>query len=171
MTARPEAHEIWMGPLPTIADGGLSKPRIGIAGISIESSTFSPHISGDEAFTVRTGETLRGYYPFLDDGRELAGAAEWVPLTHGRSLPGGAVAPETYRRMKDAIVAGIREQGPFDGFFFDIHGAMSVVGMDDAEGDLALAVRSALGPDTLVSTSNGPARQRLGGAGATRSIC
>lgn len=153
MTARPEAHEIWMGPLPTVADGGLALPRIGIAGISIESSTFSPHISGDEAFTVRTGQTLRGYYPFLEDGRELASAADWVPLTHGRSLPGGAVAPETYRRMKDAIIAGIREHGPFDGFFFDIHGAMSVVGMDDAEGDLALAVRAALGPDTLVSTS------------------
>lgn len=60
MTARPEAHEIWMGPLPTIADGGLSKPRIGIAGISIESSTFSPHVSGDEAFTVRTGRHCAG---------------------------------------------------------------------------------------------------------------
>lgn len=153
MTARPEAHEIWMGSLPSVADGGLPRPRIGIAGISIESSTFSPHISGDEAFTVRTGEALRSYYPFLEDGRELEAAAEWVPLTHGRSLPGGAVAPETYHRMKDAIVEGIRTQGPFDGFFFDIHGAMSVVGMEDAEGDLALAVRAALGPDTLVSTS------------------
>lgn len=134
MTARPEAHEIWMGSLPSVADGGLPRPRIGIAGISIESSTFSPHISGDEAFTVRTGEALRSYYPFLEDGRELEAAAEWVPLTHGRSLPGGAVAPETYHRMKDAIVEGIRTQGPFDGFFFDIHGAMSVVGMEDAEG-------------------------------------
>lgn len=153
MTERPEASDIWMGALPPVADGGLATPRIGIGGISIESSTFSPHVSGDEAFTIRTGENLRAYYPFLDAGRELAQAAEWIPLTHGRSLPGGAVDPATYRRMKEAIVAGIREQGPFDGFFFDIHGAMSVVGMDDAEGDLALAVREALGPDTLVSTS------------------
>nr|WP_136044581.1 M81 family metallopeptidase [Microbacterium sp. K41] len=153
MTAPQDAHEIWMGPLPPVADGGLPKPRVGIAGISIESSTFSPHISGDEAFTIRTGAELRAYYPFLDEGRELAEAAEWVPLTHGRSLPGGAVDPETYRRMKDAILDGIREHGPFDGFFFDIHGAMSVVGMDDAEGDLARAVREALGSDTLVSTS------------------
>ncbi|WP_217184404.1 M81 family metallopeptidase [Streptomyces sp. AC495_CC817] len=142
-----------MGALPPVADGGLARPRIGIGGISIESSTFSPHVSGDEAFTVRVGDELRAYYPFLTEGRELAEAADWVPLTHGRSLPGGAVDPQTYQRMKDAIVAGIRDQGPFDGFFFDIHGAMSVVGMDDAEGDLALAVRDALGPDTLVSTS------------------
>jgi microcystin degradation protein MlrC len=153
VTERPDASEIWMGPLPAIVGGGLTRPRIGIAGISIESSTFSPHISGDEAFTIRTGDTLLAYYPFLEKGRELNGAAEWVPLTHGRSLPGGAVDPDTYRRMKEAILAGIRAEGPFDGFFFDIHGAMSVVGMDDAEGDLASAVREALGEDTLVSTS------------------
>ncbi|BDZ38513.1 M81 family metallopeptidase [Microbacterium suwonense] len=157
MTIRPEASEIWMGPLPAVADGGLAAPRIGIAGISIESSTFSPHVSGDEAFTIRTGADLLGYYPFLDEGRELRAAARWTPMYHGRSLPGGAVAAETYARMKSAIVDGIRDSirtdGAFDGFFFDIHGAMSVIGMTDAEGDLATAVRAALGPDTLISTS------------------
>ena len=153
MTDRTEASEIWMGALAPVDEGGIARPRIGIGGISIESSTFSPHISGDEAFTVRTGAELRRYYPFLDEGRELAEAAEWIPLTHGRSLPGGAVDPETYRRMKTSIIDGIRDNGPFDGFFFDIHGAMSVVGIDDAEGDLAAAVREALGADTLVSTS------------------
>ncbi|MCE4024988.1 M81 family metallopeptidase [Microbacterium sp. Au-Mic1] len=154
---RPEADTVWMEPLPAVEDGGLVRPRIGIAGISIESSTFSPHISGDEAFTIREGVDLVGYYPFLDEGRELREAAEWIPIHHGRSLPGGAVAPATYLRMKEAIVHGIRAEiaagGPFDGFFFDIHGAMSVVGMQDAEGDLAAAVRAALGDDVLVSTS------------------
>ncbi len=148
-----DAHEIWMGPLPELSEGGMARPRIGIAGISIESSTFSPHVSGDEAFTIRTGADLRGYYPFLDEGRELGDAAEWVPLYHGRSLPGGAVAPATYQRMRQAILDAIRTEGPFDGFFFDIHGAMSVQGMVDAEGDLATAVREVLGPDTLVTTS------------------
>ncbi|MHA6523924.1 M81 family metallopeptidase [Tessaracoccus sp. G1721] len=150
---RPEAHEIWMGPLPALRPGGLARPRIGIAGISIESSTFSPHLSGDEAFTLRAGAALLAYYPFLDPGRDLREAADWVPLHHGRSLPGGAVRPETYRRMKEEILSGIAEDGPFDAFFLDIHGAMSVVGMRDAEGDLATAVRAALGDDTLVATS------------------
>lgn len=157
MTDLLDASQIWMGPLPARHADGLAVPRVGIAGISIESSTFSPHVSGDEAFTIRTGDDLIGYYPFLDDGRELREAAQWTPIYHGRSLPGGAVAPETYRRMKDAIVNGIRDSiqqsGPFDGFFFDIHGAMSVIGMQDAEGDLAKAVREALGPDTLISSS------------------
>lgn len=153
MTNRPEAHEIWMPPLAPLAEGGMARPRIGIAGISIESSTFSPHLSGDEAFAIRTGAALLGYYSFLGPGRDLREAAEWVPIYHGRSFPGGAARPETYQRMKTAILDGIREQGPFDAFFFDIHGAMSVVGMQDAEGDLARAVREALGPDTLITTS------------------
>lgn len=157
MTDRLDASQIWKGPLPAAHPQGLRAPRIGIAGISIESSTFSPHVSGDEAFTIRTGDDLIGYYPFLDQGRELREAAGWTPIYHGRSLPGGAVAPATYQRMKEAIVDGIRESidrdGAFDGFFFDIHGAMSVIGMKDAEGDLATAVRAALGPDTLISSS------------------
>jgi len=153
VTSRPDHDQIWKGPLGPLHPAGLARPRIGIGGISIESSTFSPHISGDEAFTIRTGDELLAYYPFLSEGEELRDAATWVPLTHGRSLPGGAVDPQTYARMKQAIVEGIRAEGPFDAFFFDIHGAMSVVGMDDAEGDLAIAVREALGPDTLVSAS------------------
>lgn len=153
MTNRPEAHEIWMPPLGPLAEGGLGRPRIGIAGIAIESSTFSPHLSGDEAFSIRTGAELLGYYPFLAEGRDLREAAEWVPIYHGRSFPGGAVRTETYQKMKQAILDGIAAQGPFDAFFFDIHGAMSVVGMWDAEGDLAVAVREALGPDVLITTS------------------
>jgi len=153
VTSRPDPDQIWKGALDPVHRDGMGRPRIGIGGISIESSTFSPHISGDEAFTIRSGDELLAYYPFLAEGEQLREAAEWVPLTHGRSLPGGAVAPETYARMKRAIVEGIRAEGPFDAFFFDIHGAMSVVGLDDAEGDLAIAVREALGPDTLVSTS------------------
>lgn len=155
---QPLASEIWCGPLSPVEDGGLESPRIGIAGISIESSTFSPHISGWEAFTLRRGDDLRNYYPFFaNDSDELWAAARWVPLAHGRSLPGGAVDREVYESMRDEIVDRIRAEveanGAFDGFYFDIHGAMSVVGMEDAEGDLSTAVRAALGDDTLISCS------------------
>ncbi|MDP9800449.1 microcystin degradation protein MlrC [Arcanobacterium wilhelmae] len=37
-----------------------------------------------------------------------------------------------------------------DGIFFDIHGAMSVQGMDDVEGDLITAIREVVGPQPLV---------------------
>lgn len=155
---QPLASDVWCGPLSPVEEGGLASPRVGIAGISIESSTFSPHISGWEAFTLRRGAELRNYYPFFEnDTDELWAAARWVPLSHGRSLPGGAVDREVYESMRNEIVeritAEIAENGPFDGFYFDIHGAMSVVGMEDAEGDLSTAVRAALGDDVLISCS------------------
>lgn len=148
-----EASQLWSPPLEPGAEGGMARPRIGIAGISIESSTFSPHISGAEAFTIRRGEDLMAYYPFLSEGAELREVAEWVPLMHARSLPGGAVDADLYISFRDEIVASLAAAGPLDALFFDIHGAMSVVGMQDAEGDLAVAVRQALGPDALVSAS------------------
>ena len=147
------AADIWCPPLPPAADGGIARPRIAIAGMSIESSTFSPHLSGDEAFTRREGDELLSYYPFLDAGRELREAIDWVPLHHGRSLPGGAVRPETYQDIKARILELAASKGPFDGLLLDIHGAMSVVGMRDAEGDLATALREVIGPDCLVSAT------------------
>ena len=147
------AADIWCPPLPPAADGGIARPRIAIAGMSIESSTFSPHLSGDEAFTRREGDELLSYYPFLEAGRELREVVDWVPLHHGRSLPGGAVRPETYQDIKARILELAASEGPFDGLLLDIHGAMSVVGMRDAEGDLATALREVIGPDCLVSAT------------------
>src|SRR5690349_10485946 len=68
--------------------------RIGIAGIAIESSTFSPHRAGAADFDVRRGDRLLERYDFLRN--EWADGVEWVPLVHGRSLPGGAVVAEFY---------------------------------------------------------------------------
>jgi microcystin degradation protein MlrC len=129
-------------------------PRIGIGGMSIESSTFSPHRSGEEAFTLRRGDDLIAYYPFLAAGQPLRTAAQWEGLVHARSLPGGAVPREFYDRVKAELLERAAEAaGRLDGFLLDIHGAMSVVGMDDAEGDLAAALREVIGPDVLVSAT------------------
>lgn len=134
-----------------------SRPRVAIAGMSIESSTFSPHRSGWEAFTLRRGAELVAHYPFLADGAPLRDAAEWTGVLHARSLPGGAVPADVYEAVRDEIVATLRqhraEHGPYDGLLLDIHGAMTVVGRDDAEADLAAAVRDAVGPGTLISTT------------------
>ena len=47
----------------------------------------------------------------------------------------------------------LEENKPYDGLFFDIHGAMSVVGLDDPEGDLIQRIRAVIGDDVLISTS------------------
>jgi microcystin degradation protein MlrC len=122
--------------------------RIGIAGIAIESSTFSPHRTGMADFRVTTGDDLLSRYTWTQDT-----TVEWVPLLHAVSLPGGAVLTEVYEELKAEILERIAKAGPLDGLLLDIHGAMSVVGMLDAEADLAAAVRNTVGPDVMISAS------------------
>ena len=67
------------------------KPKIAIAGLAIESSTFSPATSDASAFLAREGEAVFDYYPFLDKESPQREAAEWVPTLRGHALPGGIV--------------------------------------------------------------------------------
>ncbi|QSB16634.1 M81 family metallopeptidase [Natronosporangium hydrolyticum] len=128
-------------------------PRVAIVGIAIESSTFSPHRAGLADFVVRRGTELLDYYPFLTPGQPLRERAEWVPLMQARSIPGGAVRAETYQQLERATLDLLAAHGPFDGVFFDIHGAMSVEAQTDAEGGLATRVREVVGPTAMVSAS------------------
>ncbi|MBQ4914733.1 M81 family metallopeptidase [Maribacter sp. MMG018] len=128
-------------------------PRIAIAGLGIESSTFSPAQTGEEAFHARIGDSIFGRYHFFDEGSDIRKRADWVPTLLGKSLPGGIVTREAYESMVQKTLKMLEENGPYDGLFFDIHGAMSVVGLEDAEGDLIKRIREVIGPDVVVSTS------------------
>ncbi|GCD41338.1 M81 family metallopeptidase [Streptomyces paromomycinus] len=127
--------------------------RIAIGGMAIESSQFCPHRSTYDDFRVTRGAALLDRYTWTRPDSGLADQVEWVPLVHAVALPGGPVERETYDRIKSELIARIREAGPLDGMVYDIHGAMSVVGLDDAEADLTDAVRDALGPDVLLSAA------------------
>lgn len=128
-------------------------PRIAIAGIGIESSTFSPAQTHEEAFHARIGDSIFGRYPFFEEGTAIRNRADWVPTLLGKSLPGGIVTREAYESMVAKTLKMLKENGPYDGLFFDIHGAMSVVGLEDAEGDLIQRIRDVIGTDALISTS------------------
>lgn len=119
--------------------------RIAIAGIHIESSAYAAHRAAFRDFSVLSGPQVLARYEFLDP------AAEWVGVFYARSIPGGKVLREVYDAFKHRILTGLREAGPIDGLYFDIHGAMSVDGLDDAEGDLITAIRAVIGPDVLVA--------------------
>lgn len=128
-------------------------PKVAITGIGIESSTFSPAQTQEEAFHARIGDSIFGRYPFFAEGTDIRKRADWIPTLLGKSLPGGIVTREAYESMVGKTLKMLEENGPYDGLFFDIHGAMSVVGMEDAEGDLIKRIRDVIGTDVLVSTS------------------
>jgi microcystin degradation protein MlrC len=135
---------------PTDADRRL---RIAVAGMWIESSTFSPHRAGARDFRVVAGQELLDRYAVT---RETAPDVDWVGVHFARSIPGGAVLAEVYADHRARICSGLRavlDDGPLNGILLDIHGAMSVDGLDDAEADLVRAIRHVVGPGVMISAA------------------
>jgi len=125
-------------------------PRVAIAGLAIESSTFSPAQSDINAFKARRGEEIFSYYPFMADDSPTRQRAQWFPTLRGHAIPGGIVTREAYETLVSETLDRLKENLPYDGLFFDIHGAMSVVGLDDPEGDFIQRVRDVVGDETLI---------------------
>jgi len=128
-------------------------PRVAVAGIAIESSTFSPARTHEEAFHARIGDAVLNYYPFMEKDSMIRNRAKWFPTLTGHALPGGSVTREAYESLLGQTIEMLKSNLPYDGLFLDIHGAMSVVGLDDAEGDFIKRIREVVGYETLISTS------------------
>jgi len=128
-------------------------PRIAIAGIAIESSTFSPAKTEEEAFHARYKNGIFFLYPFLAESADLRKRAKWFPTVKGHALPGGTVTREAYESLLSKTLKLLEQDLPYDGLFLDIHGAMSVEGLDDPEGDFIIRIRKVIGNETLISTS------------------
>ena len=93
------------------------------------------------------------YYPFLSPDSADRKRANWFPTLRGHALPGGVVTNETYESLLGQTIDLLKKNLPYDGLFLDIHGAMSVVGMDDPEGDFISRIRETVGKETIISTS------------------
>ncbi|MFG2126056.1 M81 family metallopeptidase [Streptomyces sp. NPDC048710] len=128
-------------------------PVIAIAGLGVESSTFSPARTEAPAFHPQRGADVLGRYPFLAPGRPLRAAADWRGVLVGKALPGGTVTASAYADLSGELIARLEELGPIDGLWYDIHGAMAVEGMEDAEAELLARIRETVGSEVIVSTS------------------
>ena len=133
-----------------------AKPRIGIAGIAIECSTFSPARTTEDMFRVSKKEDVYKLYPFLAQDSILRQSADWFPAMMASATPGGVVTREAYNSLVGQILEQLKVNLPYDGLYLDIHGAMSVEGMDDPEGDFLKQVRDLVGNETMISTSMDP---------------
>lgn len=128
-------------------------PRIAITGLGIESSTFSPATTSEEAFHAYYGEDVFQYFKFLREPKDtLRQQAQYFPAVKGHALPGGIVTKEAYDALMKKTLDSLKKNLPYDGLFFDIHGAMSVQGLDDPEGDMIKQIRGVVGNDCVIST-------------------
>ena len=123
-------------------------PRIGIAGIAIENSTFHPLVT--TSLNTTEGERLMPDY--LRPDSVMGQAAVWLPALRA-SGGRGLVSREAYETAVNRALEIIRENMPYDAFWFYIHGACSVDGLDDPEGEFLERIRGIIGHDALVTTT------------------
>ena len=130
-----------------------SRPVIAVAGLACETSTFSPARTDAAAFHAKRGPEIVQHYPFLHPGTLLGDAADYKGALIGHALPGGVVKRSSYEELASEIVQRLRDIGPIDGLWFDIHGAMVVEDLEDAEYDLLIRIREVIGSQPIISAS------------------
>jgi microcystin degradation protein MlrC len=124
--------------------------RIAVGGIRHETNTFAPIFTEYDDFSISRGQDIladRPGYPWQAEGVTL------LPTFVASAMPNGWVRKAAYDRLKTELLAGLQTTLPLDGLYLDLHGAMEVEEVGDAEGDLAQAVRQLVGRDVLISVS------------------
>jgi len=122
------------------------KPRIGIAGIQIENSVFMPNRQA----IVGRPISLPSY---LSEDSVMGQSAIWLPSLIGGGSGRGPVTKESFETFVESALEIIRNNMPYDAFWFYNHGACSVDGVDDPEGEFMERVRAVIGNDALVTTT------------------
>lgn len=137
--------------------------KIGIAYFSHETCTFCPDSTGIEQFEYY-GPTLKGeevleygsYIPgFVKVANEFADF-QLVGLESPRSPYGGSsgswVTEEAFDKYTQAMVADIEKNGPFDGIYLSLHGAMAAANIPKPEAEIARRIREAVGDIPIIVT-------------------
>jgi len=139
--------------------------RVFTASLAVETNTFSPMLTGRDAFFERS------YFP---PGRHpdhpiLTASPLWVlrryvkekgwTVTEGlvtSAQPAGTVVRKVYEEFRDDILAQLKAAMPVDMVILGLHGAMVAEGYDDCEGDVLKRVREIVGPKVVVSSELDP---------------
>src|SRR5258708_3908702 len=140
--------------------------RIAIGGFQHETNAVAPAKASYEDFAEGGG------WPALQRGPDLVanigdanlpiagGAAELkrlghdlLPLLWAAATPSAEGAEEAYERIAGMMLADLKQKGPFEGVYLDLHGAMVTEHFEDGEGELLRRVREAVGSRVPVVAS------------------
>jgi len=139
--------------------------RIIALGLTHETNTFANakttmddfvrYSGGDEEFTERQAqnrfsgtETVLGGY--LDGAAQHGVSLE--PVFHACAASGGTVEQKAYNSLKELLLNRLEEALPCDGILLNLHGAMVTEAIEDAEGDIAAAVREMAAAVPIIMT-------------------
>ena len=135
--------------------------RIAVGGFQHETNTFAPQQATWEEFVradawpplLRGPEMIAGVEGF---NIPIAGAVrkltelnhEIVPLAWAAAAPASYVTEDAFEKMWALFEEDLKNHGPFDAIYLDLHGAMVAENTEDGEGELLRRIRGIVG-DTL----------------------
>ncbi len=136
----------------------MRKPRIAIAGFQHETNCYSLTKAGLAEFEMSDSwpamlhgqqvisQTLGMNLPIAGfaDAAKVAGY-EIIPILWCAAEPSAQVTDTAFETITGMILEGLREAGPLDGVYLDLHGAMVTEGFADGEGELLRRVRAQIG--------------------------
>jgi len=142
----------------------ISAPiRLGLAGISHETNTFSV-VPADLAWFadegILRGDEIRATYgTSLTDVAGFLAAEEAFgvvvePLLFTYANPSGTITAAAFETIVGEIVERIRAGGPWDGVLLALHGAAVSEVYPDADAEVVRRVRAAVGPDVPIGMTN-----------------
>lgn len=121
-----------------------------------ETNTFCPSPADRQAF--RNTRYIQGKAVFEDQkgvGSDLGAFldlffqredVELIPTVALYACPSGPVTEDVFDFVAGELEKAIDANGPIDGVFLDVHGAMVAVNHPDGEGDLMALIRAKVGP-------------------------
>lgn len=139
--------------------------RVGLAGLIHETNTYSKTATPLDAFINQSG-----FYPELRQGKDifkfkegrfniaasgfLAAAdgldMDVVPLVWCGTEPSQPLSAATFDTLMAMIVEALGDNGPYDGIFLDLHGAMVYGDLQDGEAEILRRVRAVVGDIPVV---------------------
>jgi microcystin degradation protein MlrC len=143
--------------------------RIAVLHFSHETVSFLPNETTMDDFiypgSPARGEALLQFDPnnymggFVKVAREFSDV-ELVgiesPLWPKTYTGSGWITQEAYRTFVGRMITGLKEEGPFDGVYLCLHGAMAVRGVLRPEADLARQVREEVGRSAFIAATFDP---------------
>lgn len=139
--------------------------KVAFAGFLHESNSFASAPADLPAFQQGGGyipmtrgaalrEAIRGVNLGMAGAFDFAEKAGWqvVPILWTGAIPSAPVTRDAYEAIAAEILQGLRDAGPLDAIYLDLHGAMVAEHHPDGEGELLARIRQ-IHPDVPISIS------------------
>lgn len=138
--------------------------RIAIGAYQVIVNSFATQVTTLEG--IRAGEIAKAAFrsaargnSALDGFLKKASERGWEIIPLGFYFPalGGKLTDEAHAWMKQQMLDALREAGPVDGVFLQLHGTAASMSLEDPEGDLLDALRAAVGDAPIHASLDGHA--------------